>query len=373
MKEHKELTDNATRPANRSFGLDLLRAAAIAAVIFDHEVTKTGIPILEGMDGVGLFFVISGFLVGRIYFRDSRKPSFTLLGFWGSRWWRTLPPYAAAIGLYILVRHTTGSLAPVQPPLPWWYALFLQNYLGITGFGVTWSLCVQEHFYLTLPLIGVAITRWFGRRSFRYVLPPLFFVPWLLRYLTMLHGFPPGWYFRSHLHCEGLIAGVWLAYLSVDERDTLARVRRYAPWFALTLPAIFYFAPHLHAMWWQLANNTFIALGFAGLVCCLLDFGWNPGTALGRGVRWFVQLIALTSYSIYLVHTTVDPVLRGFAAKVLHMNRGAERTLFVIAGIFAIGEIFSFCIERPTILLRNRMMHHAPEQTLPSPVEGSVV
>lgn len=369
----KEPTDKTSKPGSRSFGLDILRAAAITAVILHHEITLTRFPILDGMDGVCLFFVVSGFLIGRMYFQGSRKPSFTMLSFWMSRWWRTLPPYAAALLLYTIVRHTTGSIAAPQPSLPWYYGVFLQNYLGLTGFGVTWSLCVQEHFYLVVPLFGLAITRLLGRRWFGYLLPILFFLPVIFRDIPMLHGPEQYWFFRSHLRCEPLIAGVWLAFLAVDEPATMLRIRRIAPWCILPLPVIFYFVPYCQATWFKVTSDELIPLGFAACVCSLGDFGWKPATWFGRGVRWSVQLIALTSYSIYLVHTTVDPVLRGFATEVLHLQRGAARSLFVIAGVLVIGELFAYLIERPTILLRNRVMRHAPEQTLPSPVEPGVV
>lgn len=371
MTEYAGQRDDSS---NRSFGLDILRASAIVGVLLGHEITMTGIPIVGDLgSGVDLFFVLSGFLIGRIYFRDSRKPSFTLRRFWMSRWWRTLPPYAAALLLYTIVRHTTASLAPPPPPLPWYYGVFLQNYLGITGFGPSWSLCVEEHFYLALPLIGWAIARGLGRRSFRYVLPFCFFIPFILRYLTMLCGFPPMWFFRTHLHCEGLIAGVYLAYLAIDEPATMIRVQKLAPWFSLLVPVTLFVAPIYHAMWFQLIAYDLLAISFAACVCCLKDFGWSPGTRSGRAVRWAVQLIALSAYSLYLVHTIVDPVFRGVAANVLHMHRGATRTLFVFAGILVVGELFAYFIERPTILWRNRLMHHAPEQTLPSPVGPSAV
>ena len=277
---------------SRSFGLDILRASAITAVILDHEVTKTGIPILGGIDGVCLFFVVSGFLIGRMYFRDSRKRSFTMLSFWMSRWWRTLPPYAAALCCILLCGTRQPSLATPQPPLPWYYVVFLQNHLGVTGFVVTWSLCVQEHFYLALPLFGLATTRLLGREVVPVSRTYLFFIPVIFRDIPMLlMGSSPRWALRSHLRCEPLIAGVWLAYLAVDEPATMLRIRRIAPWciFFLFQSIFFYFVPLCHATWFVVTVDGLIpiALPPASVVSRIL--GWNPATWFGRAVRWSVH------------------------------------------------------------------------------------
>ena len=88
---------------NRVFGLDLLRCGAILLVLSVHfvesitpnEVTKFYFTYLH-VDGVGLFFVLSGFLIGTILIKDFLKYGIsfsTLLNFWKRRWFRTLPNY----------------------------------------------------------------------------------------------------------------------------------------------------------------------------------------------------------------------------------------------------------------------------------------
>src|ERR1700712_2974111 len=91
--------------ANRNFGLDLARALAITMVFLSH-----GVSALETLGvGVDLFFLLSGFLIGRIYLRSQAdahdKPgTFTLWGFWSARWFRTLPPYLAALAFYVIAQ-----------------------------------------------------------------------------------------------------------------------------------------------------------------------------------------------------------------------------------------------------------------------------
>ena len=118
--------------AQRNFGLDLLRALAISMVFLSHGVTA-----LETLGvGVDLFFVLSGFLIGRIYLRaqaDAHEPrgSFTLWSFWSARWFRTLPPYFAALALFDFAQHWFHN-NPVRHD----YLLFLQNYVGMGGRGL---------------------------------------------------------------------------------------------------------------------------------------------------------------------------------------------------------------------------------------------
>ena len=357
----------------RNIGLDILRAAAITMVVLSHGVTLVGIPVLgEFGTGVDLFFVLSGFLVGRIYFRTSKGEKFKLSGFWIARWWRTLPPYAVGLLLYLAVRHVTSVAVP-QAPLRWYYALFLQNYLGMTGWVPTWSLCVEEHFYLALPLLALAVDHWLGRRAFATLLPCAFFVPLVLRMLALERtGLPANWYWMTHLHCEGLIAGLWLAYLFVERQAAFTKVCKGSRWLLPLIPVLLVIVPVWHAgAALDVVVFTLLAIGYSAWLCVAYGLKWEPVSAIARGTRWTVQALALSAYSLYLTHTTVNEVLRGFAAQVLHLQRGVERTGFVLAGSLVVGAIFFLLVERPSILIRNRMMHRGPEQTLPLSTDAS--
>jgi len=116
---------------------------------------------------------------------------------------------------------------------------------------------------------------------------------------------------------------------------------------------------------------TLLAIGYSAWLCVAYGLKWEPVSAIARGTRWTVQALALSAYSLYLTHTTVNEVLRGFAAQVLHLQRGVERTGFVLAGSLVVGAIFFLLVERPSILIRNRMMHRGPEQTLPLSTDAS--
>ena len=94
--------------ANRVFGLDVMRALAIVWVVLVHSNYMLwehwpGFPGLPFVDGVGLFFVLSGYLVGGILLRyaTTGSPStWRLLDFWQRRWMRTLPNYY----LFLLIK-----------------------------------------------------------------------------------------------------------------------------------------------------------------------------------------------------------------------------------------------------------------------------
>jgi peptidoglycan/LPS O-acetylase OafA/YrhL len=333
----------------RNIGLDSLRAIAIIGVFLCHGLTLN----LAGRDllfalgsGVELFFVLSGFLIGRIYFRSTQSGSFSFWEFWRSRWWRTLPPYFAAILVYLAVGKVISA-----PGLRWYYVCFLQNYIGISGFGPSWSLCVEEHFYLVLPLIGMLIDRLAGRSKLKFILPIAIFIPLALRTAMLARPLPPQWYWFSHLHCDGLITGVYLAYLYVEDRLSFGRIRILAKWLIPVSPITMVIMTLWNPRPMALLLNTLYAVGYGAWVRYFYDLEWSPVFAAGRLARKGVQGIALCSYSVYLTHTTFDPAIRGHVLAGMH--RGVGKSFLALSSTFLLGVGFYFLVERPTILTRD--------------------
>lgn len=338
----------------RNFGLDVLRAAAIVGVILAHGLNiyigRVNLTSSLGT-GVELFFVLSGFLIGRICLRAFQTETFSFWSFWRARWWRTLPPYFAALLLYIGASHIYSEF----PSLHLYYALFLQNYLGITGFAPTWSLCVEEHFYLCLPILLIVFIKSFGIKGLRYLLPGLFFVPLMLRIATYLisGGMPAQWYWLTHLHFEGLIAGVWLAYLTVADQPLFDKLKKPAKLLLPLCPLLVIMLPiwNPRPMMADLLLFTIYAIGYAAWVRYLYDLEWTPQSQAGRWIRSGIVGAALCSYSIYLTHTILDPLIR----KVLlgSWNRGVAKSIVVLTMTWLGGVIFYYIIERPTIISRD--------------------
>ncbi|MGZ3710033.1 MAG: acyltransferase family protein, partial [Bdellovibrionota bacterium] len=154
---------------NRLPGLDLLRALAIALVVPFHYSrgveNRLGFVGRFGWIGVDLFFVLSGYLIGKQLFLELRERGEPRLSkFYLRRAFRILPAYLAVVALYFLLPGFKDGSS--LPPL-WKFLTFTQN-LGLdrtltSSFSNAWSLCVEEHFYLVLPLLTWL---WFRKRSF---------------------------------------------------------------------------------------------------------------------------------------------------------------------------------------------------------------
>src|SRR5205085_5698906 len=93
--------------AKRIYGLDILRAVAILLVIYAHWIVHVGSEIFNLGDGVAIFFVLSGFLIGKILFSiiNKRFAFRDLINFWIRRWFRTLPAYFFVVGLVMIFTH----------------------------------------------------------------------------------------------------------------------------------------------------------------------------------------------------------------------------------------------------------------------------
>jgi len=148
-------------------GLDVMRGLAAYTVFVAHcgpaLAAMLGAPVLFATNffalaGVELFFALSGFLIGGILLRMPRTGEAVQL-FLIRRWLRTLPVYYLALCVYLLfprVFEVRGA-----PEAPWRFFLFVQNLVNDPKFfGVSWSLAIEEWFYLVLPLLLLARLRY---------------------------------------------------------------------------------------------------------------------------------------------------------------------------------------------------------------------
>lgn len=149
--------------SKRIFGLDIMRAVAILLVVFSHTLwivpgAQGFIPdllSLAGVIGVEIFFVLSGFLIGRIVFNLFIRDDFNfnkVMYFWIRRWFRTLPNYYLILIVNIII---AVFLSTELPDNLWQYFLFIQNFAWEMPlfFSESWSLPIEEFAYIIGPLL----------------------------------------------------------------------------------------------------------------------------------------------------------------------------------------------------------------------------
>lgn len=160
---HVEIDDN------RIYGLDILRALAILFVVLGHGkyILPKSLSKITGyfvFDGVSIFFVLSGFLIGGILIKILNKQQInvnTLFNFWIRRWFRTLPNYfLILVTLLFLNFFFTDGFDILNYKR---YFIFSQNLLSVhpNFFPEAWSLSVEEWFYLLIPIILIILIKVF--------------------------------------------------------------------------------------------------------------------------------------------------------------------------------------------------------------------
>ena len=155
--------------------IDGLRAIAVLSILFFH-VGAAGFP--GGYVGVDVFFVISGFLITTIIVRELADGSFSVAGFYERRVRRILPALIVTLlatlagGLFILTPEQLAELGESALAT----SVFSSNLYFFFGAGYfagpseakpllhTWSLAVEEQFYILFPLLLLIVHRWRGNR-----------------------------------------------------------------------------------------------------------------------------------------------------------------------------------------------------------------
>jgi len=192
--------------SQRIFGLDLLRTIAILIVVLEHSLPLVSehfefLKHLALPDGVDLFFVLSGFLIGGKLIsgiENKQNFSFKQLGlFLKRRWWRTLPNYFLFLILNIMLVHFALIKGTLNSYLLS-YCCFLQNVFKPIDFlfWESWSLAVEEWFYLLFPLLLFVVFKF--RSSVLSIKKVLFLSIILFLILPLLYRVYSLYFLSSH-------------------------------------------------------------------------------------------------------------------------------------------------------------------------------
>jgi peptidoglycan/LPS O-acetylase OafA/YrhL len=315
--------------SNRQIGLDLLRASAILMVVWCHGLHIVYYTINEflgnvfssmyGHLGVTLFFVLSGFLVGRIFLKEVAFPGrynrATLMNFWIRRWFRTLPNYLLFLFIYAtifflikneLISSDHSNVFLNDTSLLTRYLFFVQNLVTDVPsfFGQSWSLSVEEWFYLLLPLpffIGVLMKI----KVKRHIGPLLISILFLFQvFKLMIFLFWPGFFkdFMVVFNLDNILIGVLVAYIFLEKPSALQKNKKSFLVFGLLLLIIVhglyikFIITDLPKEYMRPIISFLMSLGFS---LCLPFFIWLRYD--GRFKR-AIEIISLSSYTVYLSH-----------------------------------------------------------------------
>jgi peptidoglycan/LPS O-acetylase OafA/YrhL len=338
--------------------------------------------------GVDLFFVLSGFLIGGILMRNRDSPDL-LRVFYARRVLRIFPVYFAWLAAFYALRALCGghlrSAWLFGFPLPGWsYLTFTQNFVmaahrfwGAHWLAPTWSLAVEEQFYLILPLLVLVLRpRALAALSLLLVLSAPF-----IRHSLLLRGNEVGALVLLQTTWDLLFIGVIGAYLFQPGTPAVLRPSRRLLLHGALLASVALCAacialPRLINLWLASLLPTFVGL----LSLALIGFAiYSPWRSLLAG-RWLVGLGRI-SYGIYIFHEGIYGLLyaaahRGQAGtgEPMTLSWLDVDTVVLSLGITVALAMLSFrYFESPLIELGKRL-HYAREAppAAPGPPECTV-
>lgn len=400
----RNLVELDTATAKRVFGLDIMRAIAILIVV-DAHATVALKEYYSGAfwhhllpDGVELFFVLSGFLIGGILIRSyEKKATFDrqlLLNFWTRRWFRTLPNYYLVLGGLIVFALLQAFRSGLQHKLPdnstlITYFFFLQNFAHYIPdfFPETWSLAIEEWSYITLPLVlwlfhSLLSSSWSRQRI---VLATILFIiigTNLYRFITAIQipitegelGYRGIVVTRLDAISYGVLAAYVKNYFPESWRNDALRRRFFRIGLILTLIAAFtssiiiikYYGDFglFHAYTFYKRTLYFPAIGLSMALLMPYMDGWRTATGLWSrfGLAKAITHISLISYSMYLLNLT--PIMVTFIERIPTTSLATgwfKVGLFWVLVLVLSTLLFKF-FEKPVTQLRERISAKEPTQ-----------
>lgn len=370
---------------NRIIGFDIMRGIGAMLVVYGHGRTKMYFfPVLNeflsvlGFWLMDLFFVQSGFLIGMIiikmYEKEKQFNFKTAYNFWIRRWMRTLPNYYFVLFLTTILWAVFDGKFMFLKLKYIAYLVFSQSAFTPNGpfLEESWSLCIEEWFYLIFPLtilIGHKILMYRGfkqhlvKRNILISLIVLFTFPLILRLVVLLSNIGIDWIEMSRMtffRLDTIGYGILMAWINVYYKDIFIKYRdQFGIMFLVLIGTYFlYFyqiilpqATHQKSI--LSYSLIFILSGMASLCLSVYmrDFKVKKITPFIK----VVTHLSITSYSIYIFHLSVVMFL--IDKFFLPTNKLENVVLFII---YLIGSVlFSILVykfyEHPMTEMRERL------------------
>ncbi|WP_326984406.1 acyltransferase [Chryseobacterium sp. MYb264] len=358
---------------DKFYGLDHLRALAIILILLYHYRMFKHPEWIDtigwiGWTGVDLFFVLSGFLISNQLFREIKEhQNIDLKTFFIKRFFRIIPPYFFTLMLYFCF-----PIFREREALPsvWKFISFTQNYgLNVIEKGTfshAWSLCIEEQFYLLLPvlllifikikriyylpfgtllLIGISISlRYFSWNE--YIVPNLetsdFWKEWYMKI-----------YYPTYTRFDGLAIGVLIGYFYQFNLKFKAIINKNGNYFLalgiLLITFSLWFCRDQYSEKASVLGFTFVAISYGILLLGAI----STSSFLGRKRNYFTSQLAILSYSIYLSHKGIIHLIQLFLEK-NNINSSTTLTVTICFCLCIIVSIFyRFVIEKPSARIKN--------------------
>jgi peptidoglycan/LPS O-acetylase OafA/YrhL len=356
-------------------GLDHLRALAIIMVFFFHYfIISSGQPewlpgiAKFGWTGVDLFFVLSGFLISSQLFSQIKQGKLiSIKQFFVKRFFRIIPAFLLTVGLYFIfpIFREKETLPPI-----WKFLTFTQNFgLNLKEFGTfshAWSLCVEEHFYLLLPLTLLFLQHLNKFKNSYWILLLLFLFGFAIRfysyeylYLTktselnrvLWHKYI---FYPTYNRLDGLLIGVAIAGMNKFSPVFWGKISNYGNQFIalslLVMTSAYFLCEDQFTFNASIFGFPLVSFGYGLLVVGAI----SPSSFLYRWNSRVTTLIATLSYAIYLTHKGIIHITHQ-----LFMNYITDSNILLLICVIScvLGALLiNLIVEKPFMKLRNKTL-----------------
>lgn len=357
------------------YGLDHLRALAILLVFaFHYYILSSGQPewlpktASFGWTGVDLFFVLSGFLISNQLFAQIKiGQNISFKEFFLKRFFRIIPAFSVTLALYFCIPFFREK---ESLPALWKFISFSQNFgLNLKDFGTfshAWSLCVEEHFYLFLPLILILLQSRKLLKNSYWLLIVLFLLGFAIRIYSFNQLYVAktedenAWmywykyiYYPTYNRLDGLLVGVSIAVMYQFSPKLWNRISKYGNLFIvlsfIVLTLAYFLCEDQMTFNASVFGFPLIAIAYG----CMIVGAISPTSFLFKWNSKASTFIATLSYAIYLTHKGVI-----HSTHQLLKNCTLDPNLMLvicIATCMAFAYLLHLIVEKPLMKLRSRM------------------